>query len=91
MENFQILQAEYVEQMNKAGDKIPCDYFEILWYVNQVVVKQHSSMADIVSGGQRDTHLPSIAVPDPVVDAVGTVFGNVSASAPGLKMLSLYA
>lgn len=48
-------------------------------------------MAGIVSGEQRDTNLLSVGVPDPVVDAVGTSFGYISASAPYLKMLSFYA
>lgn len=48
-------------------------------------------MAGIVSGEQRDTNLASVGVPDPLVGAVGTVFGNVSASAPYLKMLFLHA
>lgn len=47
-------------------------------------------MAGIVSGEQRDTNLSYVGVPDAVVGAVGTGFGNVSASAPYLKMLSLY-
>ena len=59
--------------------------------VNWVVLNQHLGMAGIVSGEQRDTDLSSVGVPDPVVDAVGTVFGNASASAPYLKMLLLYA